>query len=297
MPNVDCTPVRTFSPFRKIALGTWKTPYDPQIYGTLKLRMEPALAYLEELRRRTGRKVTVTHLVVKAIGDALAACPEANVVLRAGRPHRRRSVDVSVLVGLSKAGAQDLSATKLTEVDRKRPDEIAAALDDAARGIREGDDHGLAQARQRMMAVPPWLMGTVLRFITFLSYTFNLDLRRFGIPRDPFGAAVVSSLGSLGLENAFIPLVAYSRAPIVLAAGAICDEPVVEGGCVVPGKVMRLNATFDHRVIDGSHAAVLAEAIRQVIERPWELDAHWYGGQDGVPAGPGAASGAALAQI
>jgi hypothetical protein len=284
MANVDCTPVRALSPFRRIALGTWKTPYDPQIYGTLKLRMEPALAYLQQLHRRTGRKVTVTHLVIKAIGDALAACPEANVVLRAGRPHRRHRVDVSVLVALNTANSQDLSATKLTDVDRKRPDEIAAALDEAARDIREGRDQHLARARQRMMAVPPWLMGTVLRLITFLAYTFNLDLRRFGIPRDPFGGAVVSSLGSLGLENAFIPLVAYSRAPIVLAAGAICDEPVVEGGCVVPGKIMRLNATFDHRVIDGTHAARLTETLRQVIERPWDLDQTWYGPQpDGPP--------------
>jgi pyruvate dehydrogenase E2 component (dihydrolipoamide acetyltransferase) len=277
MSNVDCTPIATLTPFRKIALGTWKTPYDPQIYGTLKLRMEPALAYLQELRRRTGRKVTVTHLVVKAIGDALAACPEANVVLRAGRPWRRRHVDVSVLMALGGANDRDLSATKLSDVDQKRPDEIAAELEDAARDIRSGRDHALARARHRLSPVPAWLMGTVLRFITFLSYTLNLDLRRFGIPRDPFGAAVVSSLGSLGLENAFIPLVAYSRAPIVLAAGAITDEPVVEGGCVVPGKVMRLNVTFDHRIIDGTHAAVLAETLRQVIERPFELDDAWYG--------------------
>ena len=99
----------------------------------------------------------------------------------------------------------------------------------------------------------------------------NLDLRRFGIPRDPFGAAVVSSLGSLGLESAFIPLVAYSRAPIVFAAGAVTDEPVVEGGRVVPAKIMRLNATFDHRVIDGTHAATMAAAIRRVMEHPSEV--------------------------
>jgi hypothetical protein len=120
--------------------------------------------------------------------------------------------------------------------------------------------------------VPTWLMGLVLRLITFLSYTLNLDLRWLGVPRDPFGAAVVSSIGSLGLESALIPLVAYSRAPMVIAAGAVGDEPVVEGGKVVAGKVMRLGATFDHRIIDGTHAAVMADTIRRAIEQPWTLD-------------------------
>ena len=65
---------------------------------------------------------------------------------------------------------------------------------------------------------------------------------------------------------------AASAAPIVIAAGALTDEPVVEGGKVVPGKVMRIGATFDHRIIDGSHAAVMVDAIRRTIEEPWTLE-------------------------
>lgn len=270
MGNVDLLGPAALTPFRKVALGTWAEPTDPQIYGTLKLRMEPALAYLEEVSRQTGQRVTVTHLVVKAVGEALAACPDANVVLRGARPYRRRDVDVSVLVALGGAGGRDLSAARIARVDTKTPEAIARELSGAARDIRGGANQGLESARRMLDRVPVWLMRAVLRFLTFLSYTLNLDLRRLGIPRDPFGGAVVSSLGSLGLEDAFIPLVGYSKAPIVIAAGAITDEPVVEDGRVIPGKVMRLNATFDHRVIDGAHAAVLAAAMRRVIEHPWE---------------------------
>jgi len=273
MANVDAVRMRALSPFRRIALGTWRTPMDPQIYGTLKLRMEPALAYIEDVRRRTGQRVTVTHLVIKAIGAALAACGDANVVLRGSRPYRRRAVDVSVLVAVTGArGQADLSATKIEAVDGKTPAEIAAELDRRAQDIRAHRDDGLRRARRTLGFVPTWLMGLVLRFMTFLSYTLNLDLRRFGVPRDPFGAAVVSSIGSLGLESALIPLVAYSAAPIVIAAGAVTDEPVVEGDKVVPGKVMRIGATFDHRIIDGSHAAVMVAAIRRTIEEPWTLE-------------------------
>ena len=273
MANVDAVRMRALSSFRRIALGTWRMPMDPQIYGTLKLRMEPALAYIEDVRRRTGQRVTVTHMVIKAIGAALAACADANVVLRGSRPYRRRGVDVSVLVAVTGAGGKaDLSATKIEAVDGKTPADIAAELDRRAQDIRAHRDDGLRRARRTLSFVPTWLMGLVLRFMTFLSYTLNLDLRRFGVPRDPFGAAVVSSIGSLGLESALIPLVAYSAAPIVIAAGAVADEPVVEGDKVVPGKVMRIGATFDHRIIDGSHAAVMVAAIRRTIEEPWTLE-------------------------
>jgi pyruvate dehydrogenase E2 component (dihydrolipoamide acetyltransferase) len=280
MGNVEAVAIERLSPFRKVALGTWSDPRDPQIYGSLVVRMETALGYLEEISRRTGIRVTVTHLVVKAIGQALVACPEANVLLRWGRPHRRRSVDVSVLVAVASAGAQDLSAVRVSDVDHKGLPQIAAELASAARIVRAGEDVGLETARRRMQRVPALLMSGVLRLVTFLAYTLNLDLRRLGIPKDPFGAAVVSSLGSLGLESAYVPLVGYSKAPIVVAAGAVVQAPVVDGGRLAVGQVMRLCATFDHRVIDGAHASVMAAAIRDVFERPWA-----YSGEEPAPEG------------
>jgi pyruvate dehydrogenase E2 component (dihydrolipoamide acetyltransferase) len=39
---------------------------------------------------------------------------------------------------------------------------------------------------------------------------------------------------------------------------------------VVPGKVMRICASFDHRFIDGAHAAVLAKTVRELLENPFE---------------------------
>jgi pyruvate dehydrogenase E2 component (dihydrolipoamide acetyltransferase) len=36
------------------------------------------------------------------------------------------------------------------------------------------------------------------------------------------------------------------------------------------GKVMNVNATFDHRFIDGFHASVLANTLREMLENPFE---------------------------
>jgi pyruvate dehydrogenase E2 component (dihydrolipoamide acetyltransferase) len=67
-----------------------------------------------------------------------------------------------------------------------------------------------------------------------------------------------------------VPLVPYTRVPIFVAPGAVKDAPVVENGKVVAGKVMNLSASFDHRFIDGFHAGVLANTMREMLENPFE---------------------------
>jgi pyruvate/2-oxoglutarate dehydrogenase complex dihydrolipoamide acyltransferase (E2) component len=95
-------------------------------------------------------------------------------------------------------------------------------------------------------------------------------MRWAGMPKNAFGGACVTNIGSLGLDTAYVPVVPYTRVPIWVAPGEIADEPVVEDGAVVPGRVMRINATFDHRFIDGYHAMVLSRTLRRVLENPFE---------------------------
>jgi pyruvate dehydrogenase E2 component (dihydrolipoamide acetyltransferase) len=47
---------------------------------------------------------------------------------------------------------------------------------------------------------------------------------------------MVANIGSIGLDETYPPLVPLSRVPLVVAMGAVRDEPVVEGGEVVAGK-------------------------------------------------------------
>ena len=124
-----------------------------------------------------------------------------------------------------------------------------------------------------MKRIPFLFMNTFLKILAFLMYDLNLDLSAFGVPRDQFGGATVTNVGSLGLDLAWVPLVPYSRVPIWLAPGVVHDKAVVENGKVVPGRVMMLNASFDHRFIDGYHAMVLSRTIRKIFADPFaELD-------------------------
>src|SRR4051812_49096714 len=112
MPNIEIRPLTELSSFRRLAIGSWQTAYDPSVYGSIEVRMEKALAYIEAFRARTGKRVTVTHLVAKALAEALRRCPEANAILRFNRIYLRQSVDLSILVVQMDEGHQraDLAA-------------------------------------------------------------------------------------------------------------------------------------------------------------------------------------------
>ncbi len=71
MRHLPLRPKKSLSTFRRIALGSWKTVGDPSVYGSITIRAEKALAYLEEFRKVTGLRLTLTHLTGKALAGML----------------------------------------------------------------------------------------------------------------------------------------------------------------------------------------------------------------------------------
>jgi pyruvate dehydrogenase E2 component (dihydrolipoamide acetyltransferase) len=270
MAHLELIPKRDLSSFRKLAIGTWKTAYDPTVYGTLTVRMDKAMAYIEAFRQRTGVRLTVTHLVAKAMGEALRRCPDANAILRFNKIYLRQRVTLSTLVVQTDGGKVDLTSARIEDADKKSLKEIAADLEEAVRRVRERRDVALEKGKSTLQKLPYLLLNTFTWLMSFFMYTLNLDLSRFGMPKDAFGSAIITNVGSLGLDTAYVPLAPYTRVPIFVAPGAVKEVPVVEDGKVVPGKVMNINATFDHRFIDGFHAGVLANTLREMLENPFE---------------------------
>ena len=107
MAHLELIPKTDVSSFRKLAIGSWKTAYDPTVYGTLTVRMDKALAYIEAFRQRTGVRLTVTHLVPRPWREALRRCPDANAVLRFNRIYLRQRITVSALVAQTDGGKVD----------------------------------------------------------------------------------------------------------------------------------------------------------------------------------------------
>ena len=79
----------------------------------------------------------------------------------------------------------------------------------------------------------------------------------------------ISNLGMFGVDE-FVAIINPPEAAI-LAVGAIKDVPVVEEGSIVPGKVMRMTLSVDHRVFYGATAAQFMAEVKRLIENPVTL--------------------------
>jgi len=273
MPNIDLEAKEDVSSFRRIAIGTWETTYDPSVYGTMELRMDRAMEYLAAFRKATGKRVTVTHLIAKAMAAALARMPDANAILRFNKLYLRKNIGVFFQVAMDDEGEGkiDLSGATLYDVEKKSLAAVIEEFEDKVRKVKKREDPALEGTRSALKKIPFALMNPTLKFISFLNYTLNLDLQKFGVPKDAFGSVMITNIGSIGLDQAFVPLVPYSRVPILLALGAVREQAVVDDGKIAVGKVMKVNATFDHRFIDGLHAAIMSRVLREHMDRPYEF--------------------------
>jgi pyruvate dehydrogenase E2 component (dihydrolipoamide acetyltransferase) len=79
----------------------------------------------------------------------------------------------------------------------------------------------------------------------------------------------ISNLGMFGVDE-FVAIINPPEAAI-LAVGTIKDVPVVEDGRIVPGKVMRMTLSVDHRVFYGATAAEFMAEVKRLLENPVTL--------------------------
>ena len=272
MPNIELHAKKHVSSFRMIAMGTWKTAKDPSVYGSLDLPMDKAMDYLAEYREKSGRRLTITHMVCKAMAAVLEEVPDANAIIRFNKIYLREDVAIFFQVAMKdpETGQIDLSGVTVHHANKKSLPDILDEFEKEAVKVRAGKDKSKEETRQSFKKMPGWLVGYVLDLISLLTYTLNIDLSWAGIPKDVFGSMMVTNVGSLGLDTAFVPLVPYSKVPLLVALGALKKVPVVnDQDEIVIQKQMGLYVTFDHRVLDGSHASKMSTVLHKWFEDPY----------------------------
>lgn len=79
----------------------------------------------------------------------------------------------------------------------------------------------------------------------------------------------ISNLGMFGIDE-FTAIINPPDA-CILAVGGIQQVPVVKNGAVVPGNVMKVTLSCDHRVVDGAAGAAFLQTLKALLEEPVRL--------------------------
>jgi len=229
--------------------------------------------------RAEGRRYGLVSYVVWAGARAVAARPEVNSSLTgriAPRLVRHPTATAKVALDRTFQGRRVVLSALVPEAERATLDEIQDIID----RYREADpDVAPEFAGVRKVNQLPALIGSLM---------FRRLMGRPAARAAVLGTFSVSSLGHR-------PVDAFSGAggtAVTLNVGQMRDRAWVRDGEVTVAPVMRVNLTFDHRVIDGAPAADVLGDIKSTLE-----GFHAEGSAPGAAAGPSRAGADRLSRL
>lgn len=259
------------TPWRLMATAIYDRPRDGKVFGHMDVDVSAALAHIRR-RREQGVQLTLAHLVTAALAQALAEdVSELNCYIRRGRVIARR--DVGILVAVD-AGDRNLAALVIRQAHQKPAAEIGQELRRRAAEKRAAQGDGRSDPKNLIGRIPWPFRKLVFRVLRWIVHDLGAPLA--GLRTDTFGSALLTNIGSMGLNTGFAALMPASNVPIVLAMGRAERRPVVRGEgddeAIVIRDVLPLTGTFDHRILDGRQAGKLASAIISRLSDPIRLD-------------------------
>ena len=129
------------------------------------------------------------------------------------------------------------------------------------------------------VAVDEGLLVPVVRFADSLSLTqIAAQVKDYAQkakdkklqPADWEGSTfTISNLGMFGIDQ-FTAIINPPDA-CILAVGGISQVPVVKNGAVVPGNVMKVTLSCDHRVVDGATGSAFLQTLKSLLEEPLRM--------------------------
>lgn len=129
------------------------------------------------------------------------------------------------------------------------------------------------------VAVDEGLLVPVVRFADTKSLSqIGAEVKEFAQkakdkklqPADWEGSTfTISNLGMFGIDE-FTAIINPPDA-CILAVGGIIQEPVVKNGQIVPGNVMKVTLSCDHRVVDGATGAAFLQTLKSLLEEPLRM--------------------------
>jgi pyruvate dehydrogenase E2 component (dihydrolipoamide acetyltransferase) len=93
--------------------------------------------------------------------------------------------------------------------------------------------------------------------------------KKLQLPEMEGSTFTISNLGMFGVDE--FTAIINPPAACILAVSGIQQIPVVKNGAVVPGNVMKVTLTCDHRVVDGATGSAFLQTLKTLLEEPVRL--------------------------
>jgi pyruvate dehydrogenase E2 component (dihydrolipoamide acetyltransferase) len=79
---------------------------------------------------------------------------------------------------------------------------------------------------------------------------------------------MITNVGGMGIDLAWAPLCSYTKVPLLMTIGAQRDRVVAVDGQPQVRPIVQVGVTFDHRFMDGVHAAEMNRELKKYFAEP-----------------------------
>jgi len=207
--------------------------------------------------------------IAKRLAESKFTAPHFYLTMRIDMDEMMKARESINEVAPMKVSFNDLIIKACALALKKHPQVNAAWMGDHIR-YNEHVHIGVA------VAVPDGLLVPVVRFAdTKRLSEISSEVKDFVLrandkklqPKDWEGNTfTVSNLGMFGIEE--FTAIINTPDSCIIAIGGIDQVPVVRGGQIVPGNVMRVTLSCDHRTVDGASGAKFLQTFKQLMEKP-----------------------------
>ena len=79
----------------------------------------------------------------------------------------------------------------------------------------------------------------------------------------------ISNLGMYGIDE--FTAIINPNDSCILAVGGIKNTPIIKNGEIVPGNLMKVTLSCDHRIVDGASGSAFLQTLKELIEDPIKI--------------------------
>ncbi len=203
----------------------------PHFYLTMEIDMDEAIKAREAINTVAGTKISFNDIVIKAVALTLRKHPKINASWLGDPSSGSGQVKIRYNSHIHIGVAVAVEEGLLVPVVRFADGKTLTQIATEVRNYA-------AKAKDKKLQPSDWEGNTF----------------------------TISNLGMFGIDE-FTAIINPPDA-CILAVGGIKQTPVVKNGQIVPGNVMKLTLSCDHRVVDGALGAAFLQTLKHNLENP-----------------------------
>ncbi len=257
--------------FKKVLTYTCPTRDESSLYFKERLEIENAIKLLLEKNKGKSAedRISIFHLIVAAYIRTVVERPQVNTFVSGHKFYQRNEISFSLVAKkeMSDEGIEGLVKVKFSPMDTI--EQVAARMKKAV--LVGKSDKGSSSEREVdfLMSLPQPITSLVMWLYKLLD-TNNL-MPGFMIDNDPsYSTALITNLGSIGVDGVFHHLFNWGNSGVIMAIGKVKKVPLYDTRTAEERKtrVLDIYFTLDDRLADGTYYCNSLKTFKKYIEQP-----------------------------